>query len=47
MNAAAPGGAPPHRISDQNSENLSRPAVPRRGLEAGEPRNYFDFFGKG
>ena len=44
MNAAAPDGAPPQRImNEKNLKKLPRPAVPRRGPDAGNPR-IFDHF---
>jgi hypothetical protein len=43
INAAAPEGTPPRRINDGNLLKLPCPAVPRRGPEAGDPRNIIDF----
>ncbi len=47
MNAAAPEGAPPRRINDRNILKLPCPAVPRRGPEAGDPRNIMNFHSSG
>ena len=35
MNAAAPDGAHPRRTNNKNFKQPTRPAVPRRGPEAG------------
>jgi hypothetical protein len=45
MIAAAPEGAPPRRISNKQIQKNSRPAVPRRGPEAGFHRIHYDFQG--
>jgi hypothetical protein len=47
INPAAPDGAPPRRINDGNLQNPPCPAVPRRGPEAGDPRNIMDFHASG
>jgi len=43
INPAAPDGAPPRRINDENLLKPPCPAVPRRGPEAGDHRNIMDF----
>jgi hypothetical protein len=47
MDVAAPERTPPRRINDGNLLQLPCPAVPRRGPEAGDPRNSMDFHGYG